>query len=110
MLDLDHFKELNDTYGHQAGDALLREVGTNWRVALRVTDFIARYGGDEFALLLPDCEVEGAQELIDRLQAAMPAGHTCSAGIAYWDGAMTAEELISCADRELYEVKRAGRR
>jgi diguanylate cyclase (GGDEF)-like protein/PAS domain S-box-containing protein len=109
MLDLDNFKELNDEHGHQAGDALLREVGTAWRIVVRVTDFIARYGGDEFALLLADCPRDAAGNLVDRLQAALPEGHTCSAGLAYWDGAMTAEDLIARADAALYESKRARR-
>jgi diguanylate cyclase (GGDEF)-like protein len=55
MLDLDRFKDYNDGNGHQAGDVLLREVGAVWRLAARVTDFVARYGGDEFALLLTVC-------------------------------------------------------
>jgi diguanylate cyclase (GGDEF)-like protein/PAS domain S-box-containing protein len=109
MLDLDNFKELNDAHGHQAGDALLREVGTAWRMVVRVTDFIARYGGDEFALLLADCPREAADQLVDRLQAALPEGHGCSAGLAYWDGTQTAEDLIARADAALYESKRAGR-
>jgi diguanylate cyclase (GGDEF)-like protein/PAS domain S-box-containing protein len=107
MLDLDNFKELNDTYGHQAGDTLLREVGEAWRIVMRVTDLIARYGGDEFAVLLPDCQEDNADRLVERLQAAMPAGHSCSAGCAYWDGSMTAEELLARADAALYQAKRA---
>jgi diguanylate cyclase (GGDEF)-like protein len=74
----------------------------------RVTDFIARYGGDEFALLA-DCAPGAAENLVERLQEAMPEGHTCSAGLAYWDGQMTAEDLIAGADRALYEAKRARR-
>ena len=109
MLDLDNFKELNDAHGHQAGDALLREVGTAWRMVVRVTDFIARYGGDEFALLLANCPRHAADRLVDRLQAALPEGHACSAGLAYWDGSMTAEDLISRADVALYESKRTRR-
>src|SRR2546423_6498924 len=61
MLDLDRFKDYNDSHGHQAGDALLRDIGTEWRLTARVTDFVARYGGDESALLLPQRPDEGVR-------------------------------------------------
>jgi diguanylate cyclase (GGDEF)-like protein/PAS domain S-box-containing protein len=109
MLDLDHFKVFNDTKGHQAGDAILREVGAVWRLAARVTDFVARYGGDEFALLLPVCTHEDATAVVDRLRAALPDGLTCSAGLANWDRKMSPDELIAQADAALYEAKGAGR-
>jgi diguanylate cyclase (GGDEF)-like protein/PAS domain S-box-containing protein len=109
MLDLDHFKEFNDAFGHQAGDALLREVGSGWRTVLRVTDFIARYGGDEFVLLLPDCAQDAATEVVNRLRAALPGELCCSAGLAFWNGSMTADDLLGQADAALYEAKRAGR-
>jgi diguanylate cyclase (GGDEF)-like protein/PAS domain S-box-containing protein len=109
MLDLDRFKVFNDTQGHQAGDAILREVGAVWRMAARVTDFVARYGGDEFALLLPDCTHDEAVAVVDRLRAALPDGLTCSAGLARWDGEISPDELIARADAALYEAKSAGR-
>jgi diguanylate cyclase (GGDEF)-like protein/PAS domain S-box-containing protein len=109
MLDLDHFKVFNDTKGHQAGDAILREVGAVWRLAARVTDFVARYGGDEFALLLPVCTHDDATAVVDRLRAALPDGLTCSAGLANWDRKMSPDELIAQADAALYEAKGAGR-
>jgi diguanylate cyclase (GGDEF)-like protein/PAS domain S-box-containing protein len=109
MLDLDHFKVFNDTQGHQAGDAILREVGAVWRLAARVTDFVARYGGDEFALLLPDCSRNDATAVVNRLRAALPDGLTFSAGLAHWDGELSPDELIARADAALYEAKRAGR-
>jgi diguanylate cyclase (GGDEF)-like protein/PAS domain S-box-containing protein len=109
MLDLDHFKVFNDTKGHQAGDAILREVGAVWRLAARVTDFVARYGGDEFALLLPVCTHEDATAVVDRLRAALPDGLTCSAGLAHWNRKMSPDELIAQADAALYEAKGAGR-
>ncbi|MFL5893839.1 MAG: sensor domain-containing diguanylate cyclase [Thermoleophilaceae bacterium] len=109
MLDLDRFKEFNDTHGHPAGDALLREVGTVWRLAARVTDFLARYGGDEFALLLSDCSDERAVGVVERLREALPGGLSCSAGVARWNGAMTAEELLAKADTALYAAKQSGR-
>jgi diguanylate cyclase (GGDEF)-like protein/PAS domain S-box-containing protein len=109
MIDLDCFKDFNDSYGHQAGDALLREIGTEWRLVARVTDLVARYGGDEFAVLLTDCTVDAAKVVIERLRDALPEGLTCCAGLAQWDGAMSAEDLVGNADRALYASKRAGR-
>jgi diguanylate cyclase (GGDEF)-like protein/PAS domain S-box-containing protein len=109
MLDLDRFKAYNDSFGHQAGDALLREVGAEWRIVSRVTDFVARYGGDEFALLLPDCSDEAAIAVVERLRAALPPDVTCCAGLARWDGRMTADEIVGRADAAMYEAKQSGR-
>jgi diguanylate cyclase (GGDEF)-like protein/PAS domain S-box-containing protein len=109
MLDLDRFKVYNDSYGHQAGDALLREVGTLWRLVARVTDFVARYGGDEFALLLPDCSEADVRTVIQRLRQSLPDGLGCSAGVARWDTRMSAEELVAKADAALYQAKARGR-
>lgn len=109
MLDLDQFKGFNDSKGHPAGDLLLREAAMNWRLVLRVSDFAARYGGDEFGMLLPDCPPGYAQAVVERVRAATPQGHGCSAGIAYWDGEETAEALVARADSALYAAKQAGR-
>jgi diguanylate cyclase (GGDEF)-like protein/PAS domain S-box-containing protein len=109
MLDLDRFKDFNDSQGHQAGDALLREVGAVWRLVARVTDFVARYGGDEFALLLPECSEDDVRTVVKRLREALPAGLGCSAGVARWDGRMSAEELVARADAALYQAKASGR-
>ena len=109
MVDLDHFKQLNDTRGHQAGDSMLAEAAASWRTAVRTTDFLARYGGDEFAMLLPDCPSEYGEAVIERIRTAIPPGCSASAGIAYWNGAESAEALLARADAALYEAKRAGR-
>jgi diguanylate cyclase (GGDEF)-like protein len=109
MLDLDHFKQFNDLWGHQAGDRLLKQVAGAWSDELRASDLLARYGGEEFALLLPACDSEQAERIIERLRAVIPEHQTSSAGLASWDGAATASELIGCADDALYEAKRRGR-
>jgi diguanylate cyclase len=109
MIDLDFFKDYNDERGHQAGDALLQEAATAWRMQLRVTDVLARYGGEEFAVLLPDCPPHQALKVIGRLRGTTPERQTCSAGVAYWDRAESADALVGRADAALYEAKRSGR-
>jgi diguanylate cyclase (GGDEF)-like protein len=109
MLDLDHFKAYNDARGHQAGDGLLKEVAAAWSAELRGTDILARYGGEEFAVALPSCPLERAREVVERLRAVTPGGQSCSAGIAVWEAAESAAQLVGRADNALYEAKRAGR-
>jgi diguanylate cyclase (GGDEF)-like protein/PAS domain S-box-containing protein len=109
LLDLDHFKEFNDTQGHQAGDRLLRRAASAWKLALRQSDFVARYGGEEFAVLLPVCDLDEAMEVIERLRAATPENQTVSAGVAEWNGYESEEALIDRADLALYNAKRGGR-
>jgi diguanylate cyclase (GGDEF)-like protein len=109
MLDVDRFKQFNDKQGHQAGDRLLKEAASAWTEQLRASDMLARYGGDEFALLLPGCTVRDAESLLERLRDAMPEAQTASAGVACWDGFESAEELVGRADSALYAAKRPGR-
>jgi diguanylate cyclase (GGDEF)-like protein len=109
LLDLDHFKLFNDTYGHPAGDRLLKEASAAWHGALRAVDLLARYGGEEFVLLLPDVSEDGARQIVERVLAATPQGQTFSAGIAVWDSHETPEELLARADAALYEAKAGGR-
>lgn len=109
MLDLDRFKSYNDRHGHQAGDRVLREAASAWRTVLRESDLLARYGGEEFAVALPGCDLERAEDLVDRLREATPAGQSCSAGLACWDGVESADQLLGRADSALYDAKQAGR-
>ena len=109
LLDLDHFKRFNDELGHQAGDSLLQACANAWLDQLRATDVLTRYGGEEFALLLPGCTLETAVETAERLRQATPAGQTCSVGVAEWVQHENGTALISRADIALYEAKAAGR-
>jgi diguanylate cyclase (GGDEF)-like protein len=110
LIDLDHFKVINDTHGHAAGDRVLASLGTLLRRRLRHNDVAARYGGEEFALLLDDATVRDAEEMCGRLLAEMVElenGVTFSAGIAALGEAF--EESFRRADAALYDAKRAGR-
>ena len=109
MLDLDHFKNFNDRYGHQAGDRLLKEATAAWKSLLRTEDLLARYGGEEFCLLMAGAGPDEAVATLERLLAATPQEQTFSAGVAQWDGAETPEQVLGRADAALYEAKRAGR-
>jgi diguanylate cyclase (GGDEF)-like protein/PAS domain S-box-containing protein len=108
MLDLDGFKEYNDSHGHPGGDELLREVARQWSEAVRTTDMLARYGGDEFAITLPECSPATALAVIGRVQEAMPDGIGCSVGLASSDGSESADTLVARADSALYDAKRRG--
>jgi diguanylate cyclase len=110
MLDFDHFKRYNDSRGHQAGDLLLVSAAAAWRKLVRVTDTLARYGGDEFAVVLPDCTQERAVAMADRLRKAVPADASCSAGVATWDFMEPPDGLLDRADQALYRAKQGGRR
>ncbi len=126
FVDLDHFKHVNDTYGHQAGDAILREVGSRLRAALRLEDFVGRYGGEEFAILLTEAGVSEASETAERLRLAVaarpyfwenedalsvvPVTITTSIGVAVYQlHGVTREALIEAADHGMYTAKHDGR-
>jgi len=109
MLDIDRFKAFNDEHGHQAGDRLLKSAASAWETTLRGSDYIGRYGGEEFVAILPDCSLARAHDVFARLQHAMPDEQTASAGAAEWDGEEGSDQLIARADRALYEAKDAGR-
>jgi diguanylate cyclase (GGDEF)-like protein/PAS domain S-box-containing protein len=109
IVDLDHFKAYNDTHGHLVGDEMLRRCSLAWDSELRGDDTIVRFGGEEFLVVLPDTGPEQATEIVERLRAATPGGQTCSAGLACWDAAESAVDLIDRADSALYRAKAAGR-
>jgi diguanylate cyclase (GGDEF)-like protein len=109
LLDLDHFKHFNDQHGHQAGDRLLKNASAAWSAALRSTDLLCRYGGEEFGVLLPGASAEQAAEVLERLRAVSPSGQTFSVGVVSWDGQEISDELVARADRALYAAKAAGR-
>jgi diguanylate cyclase (GGDEF)-like protein len=109
MLDLDHFKEFNDTYGHPAGDRLLKETAAIWREQLRGGDLLARLGGEEFGLLLPNCDTGRAFEVIERLRGLVYGDRTCSVGFAAWQPGESADAVTARADAALYEAKELGR-
>jgi diguanylate cyclase (GGDEF)-like protein len=109
MLDFDHFKDFNDTRGHPAGDRLLRETAAVWREELRSGDFLARIGGEEFALLLPKCTPADAVMVVDRLRERVPYAQTCSAGMVIQESGESSENLMKRVDTALYTAKSAGR-
>jgi diguanylate cyclase (GGDEF)-like protein len=108
MIDLDQFKAYNDQYGHQAGDRVLKEAASAWRMQVRSTDLLARFGGEEFVLLLPSCALDDAVQIVERLRAVTPLV-TCSVGVASWDFHESAAELVERADQALYAAKAEGR-
>lgn len=119
LVDIDVFKRINDTYGHLAGDAMIRNVAKFLVEHTRSSDYAFRYGGDEFALLLPDCDLAGGHLLADRLREALQkkvftyAGIelrlTISVGVACCDGSEDAKDVVHDADTMLYQSKNNGR-
>ncbi len=109
LLDLDHFKAYNDSLGHLAGDELLRACVTAWQQQLRATDVLARWGGEEFAVLLRSCAPGDAAQVLDRLRAAVPGGCTVSVGAAHTPAGQTLDDAVHRADAALYRAKAQGR-
>jgi diguanylate cyclase (GGDEF)-like protein len=109
IIDLDHFKQVNDNISHQAGDHLLTSSSRAWRTLLPANTHLGRYGGDEFVLVLPGYTLDAAAELADRLRQATPGNTTVSVGVAAWAFGDSASILMNRADAALYEAKSAGR-
>lgn len=121
MADIDHFKHVNDTYGHQTGDAVLQMFATTIAQNIKGQDMVARYGGEEFAIILPHTDLFSAYNLLVKIKHNFKNGEvedtkgqkvsqvTASFGIVRYEPGMTARNLIEQADSFLYEAKRAGR-
>ena len=121
MFDIDHFKELNDSFGHSAGDAFLRELGTFLMANVRQEDIACRYGGDEFILVLPECSIETTRERAEQVREGFKRlgvkyhgqglrAVTLSLGVAVFSAhGLTAESLLRKADQALYRAKAEGR-
>jgi diguanylate cyclase (GGDEF)-like protein len=120
LIDLDHFKRVNDRHGHAVGDAVLRAFADTVRECVRAADVLFRRGGEEFVLVMPSTDAEQARQVAERLRARLDGGplrvrddvllmQTASIGVATWDGAESAEELEERADLAMYEAKRLGR-
>jgi two-component system cell cycle response regulator len=119
LADIDHFKQINDRYGHTAGDQVLREVALRLATACRESDAIGRYGGEEFMLILPETSPEDAATTGDKLRRVLSEREimvgslgipvTTSVGVASWEQPMTASSLFEAADRALYRAKELGR-
>lgn len=119
LLDMDHFKTVNDRHGHATGDVVLQQACASIKACLREVDVLARWGGEEFLLLLPRTELAGALQVAERIRSSLeraqhpqwPPGLalTASIGIAPWPAALPVEQAISLADKALYRAKGMGR-
>ena len=119
MLDIDHFKKVNDTYGHPVGDRVIKSIARMLTKRLRKSDMIARYGGEEFAIILPDTDIETAHKLIDDVRESFSQivqqtsdthfSCTLSAGVTQLTSDSTLDSMISTADGNLYKAKKSGR-
>ena len=121
MFDMDHFKQVNDTYGHPAGDEVLKTLASILKTSFRVTDVVARYGGEEFIVLLNNIDLQAALPIAEKARFLIEATEfvipdpigiihkTTSIGVAEYHQGETAEEFLSKVDKALYEAKETGR-
>ncbi len=120
LLDIDHFKQINDRLGHLAGDSVLASLGGMLKESVRITDMAGRYGGEEFIIVLPETRLTAAAELAERLRLRIrerqvaiadgaPVRFTCSFGVTEsGQGDRGPKDLIARADAALYQAKRSG--
>jgi len=119
LVDVDHFKSINDHHGHRAGDVVLSALAERLQAGLRASDFAVRWGGEEFLLVLKACDLGEAQRIAEKLRQSVeqtpvvvegkPVAATVSIGVAAFDGTETPEKLVDRADQALYRAKHAGR-
>lgn len=109
LIDLDNFRQYNNTHGHPAGDRLLREAATAWSELLQPGQVLARHGGEEFALLCPGLWAADVRPMVDAMRGCTPGGQTASVGVATWDPHSEPSSVVAAAERALREAKRGGR-
>jgi two-component system, cell cycle response regulator len=120
MLDIDHFKRINDTFGHQAGDAVLREISRRVTAILRPYDSCGRYGGEEFLVVVPECDLVSARQIAERIRCAIASEHVVCGGIAIpvtgslgvticCGGKRSGDALVQACDQAMYAAKKEGR-
>ncbi|MCH8498277.1 MAG: diguanylate cyclase [Marinobacter sp.] len=116
LFDADHFKQVNDNFGHNSGDEVLKSIARIARTQVRKSDIVGRWGGEEFLIVLPETDQDGAAKVADNIRIAvaqhdfgLPRRITVSSGVACYQGAEAAEELLQRADNALYRAKEKGR-
>ena len=116
ILDIDNFKQINDSYGHLIGDSVLIKMAETIQENCRETDFLARWGGEEFLILLPNTELKGAVASAEKIRSSIEQNNfhiknktTCSIGIAQYSPGFSLEEVVHLADTAMYEAKQTGK-
>ena len=119
MIDIDNFKSINDTYGHQVGDCVIKSLANCLTNCTRGSDYVFRYGGEEFTVLLSNTDIKGAKQLAERMRAAVEnvvcicddvnVSYTVSIGVTQLGNNDTVTKLFTRADKALYNAKKAGK-
>ena len=116
LLDIDYFKKVNDTYGHLVGDEVLKKFTSILTQGVRKSDIVARWGGEEFVILLPDTEFSSTVKLAELIRLKVAEGDfspvdgvTCSIGVARWNESESVDQLLKRVDKKLYQAKELGR-